>query len=59
MTVSILLFVLKTATFALIVGIAIWAFSGSRREDFEEAAMLPFTGDGDDEPVQTRGRGNG
>ncbi len=59
MTVSILLFVLKLATFALIVGIAVWAYSGKRREEFDEAAMLPFTGDGDDEGPQTRGQGNG
>ena len=37
-------------TFALFLAIVWWAYSGKRRQAFEEAALLPFT---DDEPVET------
>ena len=33
------------AAFAAFVGIALWAWSGRRREQFEAAARLPFDGD--------------
>lgn len=29
-------------SFATFMGIVIWAWSGKRRQDFEEAASLPF-----------------
>jgi cytochrome c oxidase cbb3-type subunit 4 len=36
-------------TFTLFVAIVWWAYSGKRKQAFEEAALLPFT---DDEPVE-------
>ena len=36
-------------TFALFIAIVWWAYSGKRKQAFEEAALLPFT---DDEPVE-------
>ena len=36
-------------TFALFIAIVLWAYSGKRKQAFEEAALLPFT---DDEPVE-------
>ena len=36
-------------TFALFLAIVWWAYSGKRKQAFEEAALLPFT---DDEPVE-------
>ena len=30
----------------LFVGIVIWAWSGKRKHDFDEAANIPFTEDG-------------
>ena len=35
--------------FALFIAIVWWAYSGKRKQAFEEAALLPFT---DDEPVE-------
>ena len=32
-------------TFAMFVGIMWWAFSGKRKQSFDEAALLPFTAD--------------
>ena len=39
-------------TFAMFIGIVWWAYSGKRKQAFEEAAMLPFT---DDEPMDMHG----
>jgi cytochrome c oxidase cbb3-type subunit 4 len=33
------------------IGIVIWAYSGARKQDFDEAAMLPFA---DDESLTTK-----
>ena len=33
------------------IGIVIWAYSASRKKDFDEAAMLPFA---DDESLNTK-----
>ena len=33
------------------IGIVLWAYSASRQQDFEEAAMLPFA---DEEPMNTK-----
>jgi cytochrome c oxidase cbb3-type subunit 4 len=33
------------------IGIVIWAYSGARKKDFDEAAMLPFA---DDESLTTQ-----
>lgn len=30
----------------LFIGIVIWAYSSRRKKDFDEAARLPFSGDG-------------
>ncbi len=30
----------------LFIGITVWAFSSRRKKDFDEAARLPFSGDG-------------
>lgn len=35
--------------FAMFLAIVWWAYSGKRKQAFEEAALLPFT---DDEPVE-------
>jgi cytochrome c oxidase cbb3-type subunit 4 len=35
-------------SFATFIGIVWWAYSGKRKQSFDEAALLPFT---DDEPV--------
>ena len=32
-------------SFAVFVSIVWWAFSGRRKQDFEQAALLPFTAD--------------
>ena len=32
------------------IGIVLWAWSGKRKQDFNEAANIPFT---EDEPVST------
>ncbi|MCX7171298.1 MAG: CcoQ/FixQ family Cbb3-type cytochrome c oxidase assembly chaperone [Proteobacteria bacterium] len=37
-------------TFAVFIAIVWWAYSGKRKQAFEEAALLPIT---DDEPVET------
>lgn len=36
-------------TFVLFIAIVLWAYSGKRKQAFEEAALLPFT---DEEPVE-------
>ncbi len=33
------------------IGIVVWAYSASRKSDFEEAAMLPFA---DEEPINSK-----
>ena len=33
------------------IGIVIWAYSGARKKDFDEAAMLPFA---DDDSLTTK-----
>ena len=40
--------VVTVLSFATFIGIVGWAYSGKRKESFEEAALLPFS---DDEPV--------
>ena len=35
----------------LFVGIVIWAWSGKRKQEFDEAANIPF--DGEDKPAAT------
>ena len=33
------------------IGIVVWAYSTSRKSDFDEAAMLPFA---DEEPINSK-----
>jgi cytochrome c oxidase cbb3-type subunit 4 len=33
------------------IGIVVWAYSASRKSDFDEAAMLPFA---DEEPITSK-----
>lgn len=33
------------------IGIVVWAYSGARKQDFDEAAMLPFA---DDDSLSTQ-----
>jgi len=33
------------------IGIVVWAYSASRKSDFDEAAMLPFA---DEEPINSK-----
>lgn len=40
--------VITLLSFATFIGIVWWAYSGKRKQSFEEAALLPFT---DDEPA--------
>ena len=34
----------------LFVGVCVWAYSGRRKADFDEAAQLPLGSDGDEIP---------
>ena len=52
MLVSIILFILQAATFALVAGIAAWAWGGKRKAEFERAANLPFEFDAN--PIDRR-----
>ena len=36
--------VIAVLAFVAFMGIVIWAYSKKRKHDFDEAAMLPFTG---------------
>ena len=40
----------------LFVGIVIWAWSGKRKQEFDEAANIPF--DEDDKPAATTSKEN-
>ena len=41
--------VVTVISFAVFIGIIVWAWAGRRREDFDDAARLPFA---DDTPAQ-------
>ena len=45
--------------FVVFVGIAIWAFSSKRKQDFSEAANLPLTDDDPNELMGKRENNNG
>jgi cytochrome c oxidase cbb3-type subunit 4 len=36
--------VIAVLAFVAFMGIVVWAYSKKRKRDFDEAAMLPFTG---------------
>lgn len=40
--------------FAMFIGIVLWAYSGKRKQAFDEAALLPFS---DDEPTEAAWNG--
>jgi cytochrome c oxidase cbb3-type subunit IV len=44
MDINDLRVVISVASFVVFIGIVIWAYSRKRARDFDEAAMLPFTG---------------
>jgi cytochrome c oxidase cbb3-type subunit 4 len=44
MDINDLRVVIAVLAFVAFVGIVIWAYSQKRKRDFDEAAMLPFTG---------------
>lgn len=48
MDINVLRSVSTVLAFAMFIGIVWWAWSGARRQAFEEAAMLPLD---DDTPV--------
>jgi cytochrome c oxidase cbb3-type subunit 4 len=52
MDVNELRTLLLVVNFAVFVGIVWWAYSGKRKQRFDEAAMLPL----DDEPAATSSR---
>lgn len=45
MDINTLRIVTTLASFAIFIGITVWAFSRRNRERFEEAALLPFEQD--------------
>ena len=45
--------------FVVFVGIAVWAFSAKRKQDFSEAANLPLTDDDSNELTGKRENNNG
>lgn len=42
--------IFTTLLLLIFLGIVVWAWSGKRRKDFDEAAQLPLR---DDKPIQT------
>jgi cytochrome c oxidase cbb3-type subunit 4 len=58
MDVNMLRALLTAACFLLFLGIVFWAYSGSRRERFEDAARVPLQGDLDGAPDDAARRGS-
>jgi cytochrome c oxidase cbb3-type subunit 4 len=56
MDVSIVQSVWTLVVLVLFVGIVIWAWSGKRKQEFDEAANIPF--DEDDKPAATTSKEN-
>ncbi len=49
--------IFTVVTFVTFIGILLWAYSSRRKQDFDEAAQLPFTEDeldGDDKVSSPR-----
>ncbi|WP_028312368.1 cbb3-type cytochrome oxidase subunit 3 [Derxia gummosa] len=46
MELDVLRSVSTVLSFLVFVGIVVWAWNGSRRRDFDQAAQLPFADDG-------------
>lgn len=57
MDINTLRAVFTVVTFATFIAILGWAFSGRRKQAFDEAALLPFTED-DSVPDSDRGQGS-
>ena len=47
---SILASVTTVLSFAIFIGIVLWAYSGRRKDAFDAAAKAPFALDDDDQP---------
>ncbi len=56
MDVSIVESVWSLVVLVLVVGIVIWAWSGKRKHDFDEAANIPFNED--DTPTENTSKEN-
>ena len=56
MDVSIVQSVWTLVVLVLFVGIVIWAWSGKRKQDFDEAANIPFSED--DKPIEQTSKEN-
>jgi cytochrome c oxidase cbb3-type subunit 4 len=56
MDVSIVQSVWTLVVLVMFVGIVIWAWSGKRKQEFDEAANIPF--DEDDKPAATTSKEN-
>ncbi|MDH3888118.1 MAG: cbb3-type cytochrome c oxidase subunit 3 [Gammaproteobacteria bacterium] len=56
MDVSIVQSVWTLVVLVLFVGIVIWAWSGKRKQEFDEAANIPFHED--DKPAATKSKEN-
>jgi cytochrome c oxidase cbb3-type subunit 4 len=56
MDVNVIGSVVTVVMFAAFVGIVIWAWSGKRKRDFEQAANLPFIEDGPENTAPKRGK---
>lgn len=42
---SMIFSIWTVVVFVLFIGIVAWAWSGKRKKEFEEASMIPFSGD--------------
>jgi cytochrome c oxidase cbb3-type subunit 4 len=52
MTLAILRDLGTVLAFAAFIAICLWAYSHKRREEFSEAANLPFADEADDAPAE-------
>lgn len=40
--------------FILFIGIVVWAWSGKRKQEFDEAAMIPFNDENDETEINNQ-----
>jgi cytochrome c oxidase cbb3-type subunit 4 len=40
--------------FILFIGIVVWAWSGKRKQEFDEAAMIPFNDEDDETEINNQ-----
>jgi len=50
--INVLRSIVTVSLFALFIGIIIWAWSKNRKQEFEEAANIPFEGNDISEELQ-------